>query len=186
MAEPLAQPRSSASKLDVAEIYDAHAAFIGRVIQRLTGDGPHVDDLLQETFIVAFRRRGDFDGRAAVRSWLYGIASNLCRRHSRGQRRLWRFRSRLAREPRAPAPPSPEREVERSQAAALVHAALQQLPYRQREAFVLYELEGLQGREIAELLGIPIGTVWTRLHNARRAFAAQVRQSEAAESGACP
>jgi len=67
-------------------------------------------------------------------------------------------------------PQTPERELERRQRAALVHELIGRLPFKQREVFSLYELEELPGERIAELLGIPIGTVWTRLHHARKAF----------------
>src|SRR5215472_10975396 len=81
-------------ELDVTELYKAHGAFLGRVIQRLLGDGAHVDDLLQETFIVAHKKRDVFDGRADVKTWLYGIAVNLCMRHRRGMFRFLRLKER--------------------------------------------------------------------------------------------
>src|SRR5262249_49462884 len=75
--------------LDLDPLYSEHAPFLPRVLIRLVGDGPHVDDLLQETFLVAHRKRASFDGRSAVRTWLYGIAAHLAMRHRRGAGR-WR------------------------------------------------------------------------------------------------
>src|SRR5262245_33216664 len=98
-AEALAATLCVMPPLDVSSAYVEHAAFIGRTIERLVGRGPDVDDLLQETFIVAFRRRGDFDGRAEVRTWLYAIAAHLCMRHRRSARRFLVFRGRLGAEP---------------------------------------------------------------------------------------
>lgn len=152
---------------DVEAAYREHGPFIGRVIQRLIGDRPEVDDLLQETFIVAHRRHASFRGDSSPRTWLYGIAHNLCAREGRALRRFLHFRSRLSREPRAPSTDTPERTLERSEAAQALHAAIQSLPFQQREVLVLYELEQMEGKEIAELVGIPLGTVWTRLHHAR-------------------
>lgn len=161
---------------DVERAYAEHAGFIGRVIQRLTGDLPHVDDLLQETFIVAFKKRHEFRGDAAERTWLYAIAARLCLRHLRGARRLRAFRTRLAWQGSEPAPARPDRELERAESEALVREVLDRLPFAQREAFALFELEGMDGRAIAQLLGVPLGTVWTRLHHARARFEVLMRK----------
>jgi RNA polymerase sigma-70 factor (ECF subfamily) len=178
---PAPEPPTPTTVLDIRSIYVEHGPFIGRTIQRLVGDGAHVDDLLQETFIVAFRKRAAFDGRAAVRTWLYGIASNLCMRHRRGAQRFAFFRGRLANETTHGADEVPDRRLERQQDIAMVHEVLGRLPFKQRELFVLYELEGLEGPAIAELLGIPLGTVWTRLREARIGFAAAMRKRLAQE-----
>src|SRR5262249_55780044 len=90
------EDRSPASvELDASQLFRAHGPFIGRVIRRLTGAGPQVDDLLQETFVVAHRRRADFDPRSDERAWLYGIATKLCSRHHRGNSRFARLKQRL-------------------------------------------------------------------------------------------
>ena len=169
----LPAPAGSTGEVDIEAAFKDHGAFIGRVIMRFLGDGPHVDDLLQDTFLTAFRKQDSFEGRSELRTWLYGIASNLCSHHRRSATRLDRFKGKLAAEGVAEVP-SPERSVHRSQGAALLHQAIESLPFKQREVFVLYELEELEGREIAELLDIPIGTVWTRLHHARARFEKQV------------
>lgn len=168
--------------LDIERAYAEHAAFIGRVILRLVGDTPQVDDLLQETFIVAFRKQHEFRADAAERTWLYAIAARLCMRHRRGARRLDALRLRLARQGVGQGPRRPDRELEREQSAALVREVLDQLPFAQREAFVLYELEGLEGQQIADLLGVPIGTVWTRLHHGRDKFQTLMRRRLAREA----
>jgi RNA polymerase sigma-70 factor, ECF subfamily len=161
--------------LDIDALYAEHAAFLSRVLIRLVGDGAHVDDLVQETFLVAHRKRAAFDGRAQPRTWLYGIAANLARRHRRGSGRLFRALGLLADEPLPPAP-SPDHDVERARASHLVRTTLDRLPFKQREVFVLYELEEVDGARIAELLDIPINTVWTRLHHARKRFQELVRK----------
>jgi RNA polymerase sigma-70 factor (ECF subfamily) len=181
----VARPESRAATVpafDVQRAYAAHAAFIGRVIQRLIGDTPQVDDLLQETFIVAFRKRNEFRGDSAERTWLYAIAARLCMRHHRGARRLDAFHRRLTGHGCHADTSRPDRELEREQSAALVRAVLDQLPFVQREAFVLFELEGLAGQEIAELLGVPVGTVWTRLHHGRERFQTLMRRRLAREA----
>jgi RNA polymerase sigma-70 factor, ECF subfamily len=161
--------------LDIDALYADHAAFLSRVLIRLVGDGPHVDDLVQESFLVAHRKRMSFDGRAQPRTWLYGIASNLAKRHRRGTGRFLRAIGLYADEPLPPAS-SPDHDVERARATWLVRTTLDRLPFKQREVFVLYELEEVDGARIAELLEIPINTVWTRLHHARKRFAELVRK----------
>jgi RNA polymerase sigma-70 factor (ECF subfamily) len=162
--------------LDIDALYAEHAPFIARVLIRLVGDGPQVDDLLQETFFTAFRRRDSFDGRSNARTWLYGIASRLAMRYRRGTSRFKRFLGIFGGEPTDHATDRPDRHLERARAAALVRDVLERIPFKQREVFVLYELEELQGSEIAEMLEIPIGTVWTRLHHAREKFQTSMRR----------
>lgn len=166
---------------DISDIYQKHASFIGRVITRLTGYGPHVDDLLQETFIVAHKKIHTFEGRAKVSSWLYRIAANHCMHHQRSQKRRRLFKARWAHENRGSLPEQPDRALDRDQKIALVHEILEQLPFKQREVFVLYELEELQGETIAEIIGIPVGTVWTRLRKARKIFMQSARRKMAKE-----
>jgi RNA polymerase sigma-70 factor (ECF subfamily) len=162
--------------VDIDALYGEHAAFLSRVLIRLVGDA-YVDDLIQETFLVAHRKRATFDGSSAPRTWLYGIAANLAMRHRRSRGRFARMLGVFADEPIAPAP-SPERGLEQARAAAIVRATLDKLPFKQREVFVLYELEELEGPQIAELLDIPVNTVWTRLHHARKRFQELVRKQK--------
>ncbi len=170
--------------MDLEQLYDQHAAFIGRAIRRLTGDGPHVDDILQETFIVAWRKQATLDPAREVRAWLYAVASRLCKRHTRSARRASLLRLRFGAEPAPHQPAQPDRQLLREQRTAALLRGLQRLPYKQREVFVLYELEELPGEEIARLLGVPLGTVWTRLHHARKRYAQLMhRQLEQEEAG---
>jgi RNA polymerase sigma-70 factor (ECF subfamily) len=167
---------TSGDILDMQQLFDTHGAFIARAIERLTGGGSHVDDLLQETFIVAFRKSDRFDrARADVAPWLYGIAANLCRRFGRSRRRLEQFVNRFT--PYAEMQgqsEGPERTMIREEEIKTVRRAISKLPFKQREVFVLFELEGMEGRDIGTLLNLKEGTVWTRLHHARKSFVTTV------------
>lgn len=154
-------------ELDLDAIYAEHAPFLTRVLIRLVGDGTHVDDLIQETFLVAHRKRASFDGSSAVRTWLYGIAAHLAMRHRRGAGR-WRRALGLYAEQPVRVSATPADELDRARAVQLLRATLDRLPFKQREVVVLYELEEMEGADIAELLGIPVNTVWTRLHHGRK------------------
>jgi RNA polymerase sigma-70 factor (ECF subfamily) len=172
-------PRISAAttlSLDIIRWYSEYAPFISRIIQRLVGEGPQVDDLLQETFIVAFKKQAAFNGRSSPKTWLYAIASRLCLKYKRSSRRFRLFSARLSLEPASKPPTPPDQLLERDRCIILVHELLEKLPFKQREAFILYELEKLEGEEIAEILQIPIGTVWTRLHHARKKFTELARR----------
>ena len=136
---------SATPALDIDALYAEHAPFLTRVLIRLVGDGAHVDDLLQETFLVAYRKRDSFDGRAAVRTWLYAIAAHLAMRHRRGAGRWLRALGVLSDEPAAVSR-HPDDDFEKARAAQLVRATLDKLPFKQREVFVLYELEELAAK----------------------------------------
>ena len=180
VSPPAAEVSATSEPLDVAALYREHAGFVGRVILRLLGEGSHVDDILQETFIIAFEKRETFDAtRAAPSTWLYGIAANLCRHHKRSAGRQGKFHERLECE-ESPADAGPANELERQQDIALVQDVVQSLPFKQREVFVLFEIESLPGKEIATLLQIPLGTVWTRLHEARHRFRDRITKQAAA------
>ncbi len=160
-----------AEEVDIGQWYKEHGAFVARVIERLTGGGPHVDDLLQETFIAAFKARDRYDpARSLATTWLYAIATHLCKRHGRSQWRFSRLQNKLLREDLSPISIEPDHHLDRKKEILLVHEVLGKLPFKQREVFALYELENMDGSAIAELLEIPEGTVWTRLHHARKSF----------------
>jgi len=171
-------PVASSTELDVAELYRQDGARIGRIIERLVGEGPHVDDILHDTFIIAFNKRHVFDSSLGnPRAWLYGIASRECKHYLRSRQRFTAFRAKVsAAQPPVEHAESPETRFERAGNVALVHAVLRKMRFKQREVFILYELEGLDGGSIAEMLGIPLGTVWTRLHHARRSFSRLLRE----------
>ena len=170
--------------VDVDLLYRQHSTFLLRAIRGLSGEGPHVDDILQETFVAACRQWTSFEGRSAPRTWLYGIARNLCRKHFRGLALLRRLEERWSARPApAMATGSPEREAVLAEEVRLGRQALGRLSLKQREVFVLFEIEGLEGPEIAEVLGLPLGTVWTRLAHARRRFQKALRKLGVREAG---
>jgi RNA polymerase sigma factor (sigma-70 family) len=130
------------------------------------------DDVASETFLVAFRRRAEFDpgvGAGMVRSWLYGIATNVVHRHRRTEERRYRA---LARVPDEPDDPGHDESVVVRLSAERIRgelaAALGALADRDRDVLLLMALGGLDHHEIAATLGIPYGTVCSRLNRVRR------------------
>lgn len=177
---PSAERLAPAAPVSVDELFGAHAAFLVRTLERLSGDRAHAEDLVQEAFLVAHRKRHELRPDGNPRAWLYRVAMNLMlrsrRRFARELRFLGRVSAEHSTERRAGAPDAPALERER---AARVRQAVSRLPLVYREVFVLFELEALSGAEIAALLEIPVATVWTRLHRARELFRGAWAQGEA-------
>ena len=158
---------------DLVERYKrrAYYAALGLV-------GSHEDalDLSQEAFARAFRARRTLDPERPFYAWLYQIIRRLCFNFNRDRRsrreKLNEASEWLAEQADARvAVPRPDRALERAEARRRVLQAIESLPERDREVLVLKEFEGLKYREIAELLGVPIGTVMSRLYSARKRLA---------------
>lgn len=132
-------------------------------------------DMSQEAFARAFRARGTLDPARPFYPWLYQIIRRLCFNFLRDQKtrraRLAAAGPWLADQADARAAQSaPDRETERADLRRRIETAMEALAPHEREVIVMREFEGLKYREIAELLGIPIGTVMSRLYSARRAL----------------
>lgn len=154
-------------------VFDRHAAAIhGYVARRLGRDA--ADDLVAETFLVAFRQRHGYDAaQSSARPWLYGIATRLISRHRRDEVRFLRAIGRTGVDPAAE--PVAEQAARRASAQAVrrqLAAALAQLSAADRSVLLLVT-EGLGYEEAALALGVPVGTVSSRLARARR----KVRES---------
>ena len=147
-------------------VFERHFDVVWRYACRRAG-AQVADDVAAQTFVVAFDRRSRFrDGVCSARPWLLGIATNLLRRHRRTE--LTRLRAQAA----APIERSPgmDEAVDRATAATLAPVAaraLAQLPRRDREILALLAWAELTYEQIAEALGIPVGTVRSRAHRAR-------------------
>ncbi len=155
--------------IDVGELFKEHVGFLLRVVERLTGHGDHIEDLVQDAFVVAHRRRHELRAGPELRGWLYRVVSHRAMHHRRS---MWR-RFRLARSVAAEPTHASDRTadvVQQREHGAQIRSVLLTLPFHQREVFVLFELEELDTRTIAQLLDIPEGTVASRLHAARRTF----------------
>lgn len=150
----------------LGELYRAHAAAIFRALRRWGVPDARADDALQETFLVASRKLGEFEGRSSHLTWLFGIALRV----ARGVRRA-REHDELGAEPADEAQPLDEKTDAR-RAAARLDALLRTLDDAQREVFVLAELEERSAPEIAEITGAKLNTVYSRLRLARQAVQA--------------
>ncbi len=161
-----------------AVLFDRYAADIHYYVARRLGTAA-ADDLVAETFLVAFRRRTTYDlRRPQARPWLYGIATTLIARQRRSEQRFYRALARTGVDP-LPEPIADQvvRRVAVQGQQRLLAAALAGLAQGDREVLLLVAWGGLAYEEIAEALQVPVGTVRSRLHRARR----KVRQVLSAE-----
>ena len=168
--EPTAPRTAPSREVDAGVLFEQHAAFLLRVVERLSGRGGHVEDVVQEVFLTAHRRRAELDPDADLRGWLYRVAVNLIHHHRRAFARRRALSERIRTAPASADPDLPDAALSRREQAQRVRKCVMKLPLKQREVFVLFELEGLEGQEVAQLMDIPENTVWTRLHHGRRRF----------------
>jgi RNA polymerase sigma-70 factor (ECF subfamily) len=160
-----------------ARLIDAFKDRIYGYVYRMLGDAEEAEDVAQETFVRAFQSLGSFRGAASFHTWLYRIASNLAidvaRRNKRQNNGTFSldeplesddgdYEREIADESAGPEQVTTTREMQE-----LVRNAIAELPEKLRSVVVLYELQGENYEDIAEILGCPLGTVKSRLFNAR-------------------
>ena len=158
----------SSSALDLATLYDQHADFVWRVAKRLGVPEASLEDVMHDVFVIVHRRLGDYDGRAALTSWLYGITRGVASNRRRGRAREAR---RIERAQPAPQPlPETDARTERGEASAFVRTFLDQLDPLKRQMFTLVDVEGMAVKDAAALTGTNVNTAHARLRAARLAF----------------
>jgi RNA polymerase sigma-70 factor (ECF subfamily) len=152
----------------LALLFDRHHADVLRFIGRMGASRSDADDLVQQTFLQVMTAARSFDGRASLRAWLFGVAAMIVRRHRFSLARIAkRIASFSVAEPRSNEPSAEGAAATRDELRR-ASAALEKLSAKKREVFVMIVMEEARGEEVAAALGIPLATVWTRLHHARR------------------
>lgn len=163
-------------------LVDDHQDAAVRTASRLLGGDPAAEDVAQEAFLRAYNGLSKFRGEASLRTWFFRILVREVQRHRRWQsaRRIWSTDSLSERNlPDTPQPTSDSAVRDR------IVRALERLPRRQREAFVLVHLEQFTVKETASLLGVSLGTIKVHLHRALKALRSDLsdlREPEAHES----
>jgi RNA polymerase sigma-70 factor, ECF subfamily len=155
----------------IAEVYEANFDYVFRCLRSLGVRADQLDDAVHDVFMVVQDKLAAFDGQAQLRTWIYAIVLRVARR----------YRARAAHEANKFVAVEPgiedarvERSVEHGERLALARAALEALDDEKREVFVLSRVEQMSAPEIAEITGLPLNTVYSRLRAARLAFSAQV------------
>ncbi len=179
----LARPLESSPAPTFDEVYESHFDFVWRSLRRLGIAPEGLDDAAQEVFIVVYQRLSDFEGRAKMTTWLFRIAINVARHHLRSQQR--RPTEPLSKHAlQEVGSHTPQDAVLHREELQLVDALLAKLPEEQRVAFIMCELEQMSPQEIADVLNIPLNTVYSRLRTARAQFVAHLRRHQARTQGA--
>jgi RNA polymerase sigma-70 factor, ECF subfamily len=149
------------------ELYRAHAGRLYQVAFRMVGNAADAEDLLQDIFLSAHRKLESFRGESALGTWLYRLAVNLCRDYLRSRTgRAIQVTDPLDDEPGL-ADASARGLADRAVTRMDLERALAQLPVGCRTAFVLHDIQGLEHREIGEIMGIAEGTSKSQVHKAR-------------------
>jgi RNA polymerase sigma-70 factor (ECF subfamily) len=175
--EPVRVVEPQPLRADFSTVYDTWFRSVYRWVTALGGPQAEVEDLTQEVFVVVQRQLERFDGRNLA-GWLYTITARTVSDH---RRRRW-FRSIFLR-PRdveldelEAADASSEQQLQQKQDQQRFYRYVARMNAKWRDAFVLFEIEGYSGEEIATLLSIPPATVRTHLHRARKEFLALVEK----------
>lgn len=152
------------------EIFLRHRDDAARIVYRMLGPSSEVEDVVQEVFLHVYRSLASFRGDSRFSTWLYRLTVNVTRMHLRRKR----SRPRIAdiEVPEAPPvealPLDPSEQVDQRARVAALYRLLDGLGEKKREVLVLHDFEGMQAKDIAQLLGIPVLTVRTRLFYARK------------------
>jgi len=170
-----------------AELVTEHQRMVLQLAMNLLGDRDEALDLSQEVFLRIFRTIHRFRGQSSLRTWIYRIAVNL----ARNRHRFWRRRHRDDQvsldqhiaahgDLRSAGAATPERVLVQKELAERLQQALDRLPFDQRSAIVLREIDGLTYEEIAFSLGVAVGTVKSRLTRARQTLRLELREARSA------
>jgi RNA polymerase sigma-70 factor, ECF subfamily len=183
----LVQRCAEGDEVACADLVAEHQRMVVQLAMNLLGDRDEALDLSQEVFLRVFRTIHRFRGQSSLRTWIYRIAVN----QARNRHRFWRRRHRADQvsldqhiathgDFLSGGESTPDRLLAQKELAAKLQQALDGLPFDQRTAIVLREVDGLSYEEIAYSLGVAIGTVKSRLTRARQALRSELREARTA------
>jgi RNA polymerase sigma-70 factor (ECF subfamily) len=164
LGDPLDQAQVAAVAPSTRQLFELYAGFVLRVVQRMGVSAADAEDVTQEVFVIVHRRVAELRQHEAVRSWLFGIARRVVANHVRKARR--RNQHAAGDEPTQHAD-DPSEQLQAARDRARLDRALSRLDEDKRNVFVLFELEGLEMREVAQIVGCPVNTAYSRLYAAR-------------------
>lgn len=164
---------------DLSTLFRTHFDFVWRVARSLGVPAGAIDDAVQDVFLTVHRRLSEFEGRSSLRTWIYAITYRTAQNH---RRRVQRLRcDPLLDEPIAELP-GPGEQLDQARAGKFVMQFLDTVSADKRDVFVLCVLEELSAPEVAEILGVKLNTVYSRLRLVRADFRAALEQVAARES----
>jgi RNA polymerase sigma-70 factor (ECF subfamily) len=155
-------------------VYDRHFAYVHRAMRHLGVRGDSLDDAVQDAFMVVHQKLAEFDGRHAITTWLYAIVIRVARRYRRSAASVPVFES----DEDLASPRLLEQDLDVRRKLIIAEQALASLDKDKREVFVLGEIEQMSVVEIAQILGEPVDTLYSRLRAAKEAFHKASRRAE--------
>ncbi len=159
-------------------LFDRYEPAVRRVVSYLSPRSSDVDDLVQLTFLQVIRAAARYDPQFPARSWLIGIAAVMARRHRRSLKRMTEWLGTWSLEASRNEGKTPDQAMDSVETEQRLLLALSRMSPKRREAFVLVAIEGTPGEEAAASLGIPLNTLWTRVHYARQELRARLISEE--------
>jgi RNA polymerase sigma-70 factor (ECF subfamily) len=172
-----AESPRSARRPSFHEVYRQHFDFVWRLARARRIPLSAVEDVVQEVFLVVHRQLPSFEGRSSLKTWLYTITRRVARDYAR--KRGNKVVGEEMKNAVATEEPGPESQAARNEAAQVLATILDGMDDVKREVFVLSEMEGMSGAEIAEALDVNPNTVYSRLRAAKAEFSAAVARHRA-------
>lgn len=174
--DPLIQRAQQGDERAFDDLFRRHRGDVTRLVHRVIGPSPDVEDVVQDVFVHVYRSLPRFRGDSKFSTWLYRLTVNVARMHLRRGRSRPRFADVPVPEgPRDSAPPeTPDREVERAERVRALYRLLEDLSEKKRTVLVLHDFEGVPAKEIADIVEAPVLTVRTRLFYARKELYAAI------------
>jgi len=180
----LVQRCAAGDEIACTELVEEHQRMVVQLAVNLLGDRDEALDLSQEVFLRVFRTIHRFRGQSSLRTWIYRIAVN----QARNRRRFWRRRHRADQvsldahvathgDFKSRGELGPDGVLAQKELALRLQHALDRLPFEQRSAIVLREIDGMSYDEIAYSLGVAVGTVKSRLTRARQTLRAELQEA---------
>jgi RNA polymerase sigma-70 factor (ECF subfamily) len=170
-------PDSEPAELYFDEVYEAHFDFVWRSLRLLGVPAEAVEDATQDSFSVVSRQLASFEGRSALRTWLFAILQRVAANHRRTARRKLHRLEPLAEGIPAPGPTAHAR-AEAAETIDLIQSFCDSLDLERRAVFVLALLEELPAPEVAQVLEIPINTVYSRVRSLREGLRRALERRE--------
>ncbi|MCP4602894.1 MAG: RNA polymerase sigma factor [Proteobacteria bacterium] len=159
-------------------LFNRHSSSVYRFLARMSGtDNQDLDDLVQSTFIEVQLSANRFRGNASVRTWIFSIAANIVQHYIRSEKRRRGLIDAVKTLP-VREDDTPDDVALKNQQLKGLARGLKALSYNLRIVFVMCDLEGVSGVETARILGIRQGTVWRRLHDARKALGKAIERRD--------
>ncbi len=176
--DPLIQRAQGGDEAAFNELFRRHRGDVSRLVHRVIGASPDVEDVVQDVFVHVYRSLPRFRGESKFSTWLYRLTVNVARMHLRRGRSRPRFVDVPVPEGPREAEPAetPDRAAERAERVRALYRLLDGLSEKKRMVLVLHDFEGVPAKEIAEMVEAPVLTVRTRLFYARKELYAAIAQ----------